>query len=54
MNQLFPIIRRKRRSLQTATMPETPLVVVPQTPPVHPAKKSKPDHAKSVSNRATP
>jgi hypothetical protein len=55
MNQLFPIIRRKRRPLVVADVPPIPTKTksvqpVVKTPEVEPAAISKPDNGKNLSN----
>jgi hypothetical protein len=59
MNQLYPIIRRKRRPLVVADVPPIPTKSEPvqsvvTTPPVEPADKPKDDDAKSISPSKTP
>jgi hypothetical protein len=59
MQTLHPIIRRKRRSLMIEVVPPLPTQTTPVqsvviVPADEPAKKPKPDNAKSVSSSATP
>ena len=54
MDQLFPIIRRKRRPLVAELVPLVPTQTEPvqpvvKTPEVEPAKITKPDDAKTIS-----
>jgi hypothetical protein len=56
MNQLFPIIRRKRRPLVVADVPPIPIKTesvqpVATVPLVEPADKPKAADAKSISTR---
>jgi len=53
MDQLFPIIRRKRRQLIEADTPPIPIKTAPvqpvvKMPEVEPAKITKPDDAETI------
>ena len=55
MDKLFPIIRRQRRPLIVEDVPPIPSKTEPvqsvlTTPKVEPAKISKPDNGKNLSN----